>query len=153
ELFTCVPIGYVRSTSGGITLDPDEQVRAVIGLVFAKFDELGSVPKVNTYFAAHGLQLGVRLYKGQDKRRLEWRQVRRRALYEILRRPVFAGVYGYGRTVVEVTGKAAGRGKPGRRSLSQEEWICLLKDRLPAYISWEQYERNQRRLRENDRGR
>src|SRR5262249_53931411 len=47
ELFSCVPTGYVRSPSGGIALDPDEQVRAVWALVFAQFDELGSVPKVN----------------------------------------------------------------------------------------------------------
>lgn len=153
ELFTCVPTGYVRSPSGGIALDPDEQVRAVLQLVFAKFDELGSVPKVNAYFTAHGLRIGVRLHQGPAKGRLEWRPARRRALYEILRHPAYAGAYVYGRTVVEVTAKATGRGKSGRRSVAQEEWLCLLKDRLPAYISWEQYEQNRRRLRENDRGR
>jgi DNA invertase Pin-like site-specific DNA recombinase len=153
ELFTCVPIGHVRSAWGGIMLDPDEQVRAVIQLVFAKFDELGSVPKVNAYFASHRIQIGARLYKGAAKGRLEWRPTRRRALYEILRHPACAGACVYGRTAVEVTAKAAGRGKSGRRSVSQEEWICLLKDRLPAYLSWEQYEQNQQRLQENDRGR
>src|SRR6185312_2543671 len=143
ELFTCVPIGYVRSASGGITLDPDEQVRAVIRLVFAKFGELGSVPKVNAFFAAHGIQIGVRLYKGADKGRLVWRPIRRRALYEILRHPAYAGAYAYGRTAVDATAKATGRSKSGRRSVPREEWICLLKDRLPAYVSWEQYEQNQ----------
>src|SRR5256884_846342 len=70
ELFTCVPTGYVRSPAGGIARDPDEQVRSVLALVFAKFAELGSVPKVNAYFVAHGLQLGVRIYKGSDKGQL-----------------------------------------------------------------------------------
>ena len=46
ELFTCVPVGYVRSPDGGIALDPDEQVRAVVSLVFAKYAELGSLVKV-----------------------------------------------------------------------------------------------------------
>ena len=32
------------------------------------------------------------------------------------------------------------------------EWTVLLPDRLPAYISWEQYLRNQQRLEENRRG-
>src|SRR5262245_63245895 len=36
ELFSCVPVGYVRSADGGIALDPDEQVRSVVALVFAK---------------------------------------------------------------------------------------------------------------------
>src|SRR5947209_9230918 len=66
ERFTCVPIGYVRAPEGGIALDPDEQVRSAVAMVFAKFEELGSVPKVNAYCAAHGIQLGVRTYKGPD---------------------------------------------------------------------------------------
>jgi DNA invertase Pin-like site-specific DNA recombinase len=153
ELFTCVPTGYVRSASGGIALDPDEQVRSVMALVFAKFSELGSVPKVNAYFAANGLQLGVRVYKGPDKGQLRWRPATRRALYEILRHPSYAGAYVYGRCPVDPVAKASGRTKSGRRSAPPEEWICFLKDRIPAYISWEQYEQNQQRLRSNDRGR
>jgi DNA invertase Pin-like site-specific DNA recombinase len=153
ELFTCVPTGYIRSPEGGIILDPDEQVRSAIALVFAKFDELGSVPRANAYFAANGLQLGVRVYKGSDKGRLRWRPATRRALYEILRHPFYAGAYVYGRCPVDPVAKAGGRSKSGRRSAPPEEWVCLLKDRVPAYISWEQYEENQRRLRENDRGR
>jgi DNA invertase Pin-like site-specific DNA recombinase len=43
ELFTCVPVGYVRSPDGGIALVPDEQVRSAVSLVFAKFAELGSL--------------------------------------------------------------------------------------------------------------
>jgi DNA invertase Pin-like site-specific DNA recombinase len=152
ELFTCVPIGYVRSAEGGIALDPDEQVRSVVALVFAKFEELGSVPKVNAYCAAHGIQLGVRVYKGSGKGQLQWRPVRRRALYEILRHPIYAGAYVYGRTPTDPMAKVSGRGKSGRRTAAPAEWLCLLKDRVPAYIPWEQYERNRQRLRENDRG-
>jgi DNA invertase Pin-like site-specific DNA recombinase len=153
ELFTCVPGGYVRSCSTGIAFDPDEQVRSVLSLVFTKFAELGSVPKVNAHFAAHGIRLGVRTYKGSDKGRLQWRPATRRALYEILRHPFYAGAYVYGRCPVDPLAKVSGRAKSGRRSAPPEEWVCLLKDRVPAYISWEQYEQNQERLRENDRGR
>lgn len=153
ELFSCVPIGYVRSAGGGIALDPDEQVRDVLRLVFAKFEELGSVPKVTAYCAAHRVQFGVRVYQGSDKGQLRWRPVRRRALYEILRHPFYAGAYAYGRSSTDPAAKAAGQGRRGRRTAAREEWVCLLRDRLPAYITWEQYERNQQRLRENDRGR
>ncbi|MHB8736559.1 MAG: recombinase family protein [Terriglobales bacterium] len=153
ELFTCVPIGYVRTAAGGIALDPDEQVQSVIALVFAKFEELGSVPKVNAYCAAHGIQLGVRVYKGPDKGQLQWRPVRRRALYELLRHPFYAGAYVYGRCPRDPMAKASGRSKSGRRSAAPADWVCLLKDHVPAYISWERYQRNQQRLRENDRGR
>lgn len=43
ELFQRVPIGYVKLPNGQVALDPDEQVQAVVRLVFDKFDELGSV--------------------------------------------------------------------------------------------------------------
>jgi hypothetical protein len=153
ELFTCVPTGSVRSPSGGIARDPDEQVRAILALVFAKFAELGSVPKVNAYFAAHGLQLGVRVYKGPDKGRLVWHPATRRALYEILCHPFYAGAYVYGRCPVDPLARAGGQTRSRRRSAPPEEGSCLLKDHVPAYITWEEYERNQQRLRENDRGR
>jgi DNA invertase Pin-like site-specific DNA recombinase len=152
ELFTCVPTGYVRA-AGGIALDPDEQARDVIRLLFTRFEELGSVPKVVAYCAANRIELGVRVYKGPDKGQLRWRPVRRRALYEILRHPFYAGAYAYGLCPADPTAKASGPGKSGRCRVPREQWACLLKDRVPAYISWERYEHNQQRLRENDRGR
>ena len=152
ELFTCVPIGYVRSADGGIALDPDEQVRSVVALVFAKFAELGSLTKVHAYLVAHGIRIGMRAYRGPATGQLVWRPARRSTLYEMLRHPVYAGAYVYGRHACDPTRRAAGRSKSGRRTTSPEEWVCLLKDRIPAYITWEQYEANRRRLRENDRG-
>lgn len=114
ELFTCVPVGYVRSASGGISLDPDEQVRSVVALVFAKFGELGSVPKLNPYFVANGIRLGVRSYKGSEKGQLRWRPATRVALYRILRHPFYAGAYAYGRRRAEPAATAVGR-RSGRR--------------------------------------
>ena len=42
-------------------------------------------------------------------------------------------------------------GKPssGRRAATRDEWQVLLHDALPAYITWEQWERNQQRLQDN----
>ena len=36
-------------------------------------------------------------------------------------------------------------------SLPQEQWHTLLRDAHPGYISWEQYQDNQRQLRQNER--
>src|SRR5205823_6643340 len=35
-----LPVGYVRRPSGEVALDPDEQVQAVVRLIFRTFDEL-----------------------------------------------------------------------------------------------------------------
>ena len=135
-----MPIGYVRGADGGIAFDPDEQVRSIIALVFAKFNELGSVPKVRAYLTANGIRVGARRHKGPDHGRLEWRDPQRRVIYELLRNPTYAGAYVYGRTPCDPTRRKPGRAKPGRRTASQDEWVCLLKDRIPAYITWDQSE-------------
>jgi DNA invertase Pin-like site-specific DNA recombinase len=152
ELFTCVPIGYVRTPDGGIALDPDEQVRSVVALVFQKYAELGSLTKVHAFFVANGLQLGMRVYKGPGKGQLAWQRPRRGTLYEMLRHPFYAGAYAYGRCPLDPTRRAAGK-KAGRRNARPEDWVCLLRDKVPAYITWDQYQENRRRLATNDRGR
>ena len=152
ELFTCVPVGYVRPPEGGIALDPDEQVRSVVSLVFTKFAELGSLTKAHAYFVANNIQFGLRVYKGPGKGRLTWQRPRRSAFYEMLRHPIYAGAYAYGRCPFDPTRRVANKPKSGRHDVPPEEWVCLLKDQVPAYIAWEQYEENRRRLAANDRG-
>src|SRR4051794_19577005 len=98
ELFTCVPIGYVRSADGGIALDPDEQVRSVVLRVFEKYAELGSVTKVHADLVGHGIRIGMRAYRGPERGQLVWRPARRSTLYEMLKHPAYAGVYSFGRT-------------------------------------------------------
>src|SRR5947209_7122262 len=43
ELFHRVPTGYIKLSSDRVEMDPDEQVRDVVRLVFDKYDELGTV--------------------------------------------------------------------------------------------------------------
>jgi DNA invertase Pin-like site-specific DNA recombinase len=151
EAFGFVPIGYVRTPDGGVGLDPDEQVRAAVRLVFEKVAELGSARRACTFLIANDIQLGVRSYRGPDKGSLTWRRPLLSTIYDMLRHPFYAGAYVYGRCVVDRVGRGAG--KPGRRKARPDEWVCLLKDRVPAYITWEQYEENRRRMAENDKGR
>ncbi len=61
ELLTCLPIGYVRQANGGVTFDPDEQLRTVVSLVFRKFAEFGSLPKTHRHLIANAIQLGKRV--------------------------------------------------------------------------------------------
>lgn len=152
ELFTCVPVGYVRSPDGGIAPDPDEQVRSVVSLVFAKFAELGSLTKTHAYLVANNIQFGLRVYKGPGKGRLVWQRPRRSSLYAMLHHPFYAGAYTYGRSPFDPTRRVPNKPKSGRRNAPPEEWVCLLKDKVPAYITWDQYEENQRRFAANDLG-
>src|SRR5262245_60461778 len=64
ELFSLVPIGYVRTAEGGIALESDEQARSVVQLVFEKVAELGSARKAYSFLIAHDIRLGVRSHRG-----------------------------------------------------------------------------------------
>jgi hypothetical protein len=63
--------------------------------------------------------------------------------------PIYAGAYAYGRRKIDLRRRVAGKRGSGRVWAANDEWQVLIYDRLPAYITWEQYEANQRKLREN----
>jgi DNA invertase Pin-like site-specific DNA recombinase len=149
ELFLDVPIEYVKAPSGQVMLDPDEQVRSVVRLIFDKFEELGTATKVFRYLIEHQIRMGVRPHDGPNRGEVEWRRPSRTSVYGILRHPIYAGTYVYGRCVVDPKRKHAGRSKRGRRFVPPEQWKVVLHDRVPAYITWERYQQNQERLRRN----
>jgi hypothetical protein len=86
-----------------------------------------------------------RVNRGQ----LEWRRPNRPTLQNILHHPIYAGAYSYGRRAVDPRRKIPGRPTTGRTVVPASECAVLLKDRLPAYITWERYEANLQKLMEN----
>src|SRR5713101_5355186 len=60
ELILNVPCGYLKLLNGEVILDPDEQVRATVHLVFAKFAELGSFGQVYRYLRQNKICVGCR---------------------------------------------------------------------------------------------
>lgn len=149
EVSFAVPIGYLRRASGEVSLDPDEQVQAVVKLIFRKFEELGTLHALLRYLDKHGVELGVRVREGAGKGELEWRRPNRMTLQNLLKNPIYAGAYAYGRRQVDARKKQPGRPTTGRVVSSFDAYHALIKDHFPAYISWEQFERNLARLKTN----
>jgi len=148
EYFAQVPIGYVRTTSG-VAFEPDEQARAVVQLVFDKFEELGSASAVLRYLRQERIQIAVRVTSRPGAGVLDWRPPNRSTLLSILHHPMYAGAYVFGRNTTEPTRRIPGKPQSGRRRATRDEWQVLIQDALPAYIPWAQWERNQQRLTEN----
>src|SRR6266702_1888803 len=150
ELGKPVPTGYLRRPSGEIVLDPDAEVRAVVRPIFDEFDRAGTLHGVLRALAKNKVQIGVRLRTGQDIGQLVWRRPHRGMIADILRNPIYAGAYVYGRRRSDPRRQQPGRPATGRSSLvGPDEWQACVHNRLPAYVDWEQYERNQRRLNMN----
>lgn len=64
--------------------------------------------------------------------------------------PIYAGAYAYGRRPSDPRRQPPGRPGTGRAAAKPEECQVLLRERLPAYISWEQFTRNQKQLEANN---
>jgi DNA invertase Pin-like site-specific DNA recombinase len=149
ELFLAVPLGYLKTPTGEVIQEPDEQARGMIRLVFEKFEELGSAYAVFRYLVVNNMQLGFRRQRGGRIGELEWRQPSPSRILSILRHPIYAGAYAYGMHRAGTKNPATGRIEGGKWFVPPEELPVLLQDRLPAYISWDQYLANQDRLKQN----
>jgi DNA invertase Pin-like site-specific DNA recombinase len=146
ELAVPLPIGYARRPSGEVILDPDEQARHVVGLVFSAFRRLGTLNAVLRYLVREHVQLPVRVHSGPAKGELEWRRPTRETLQNMLHNPAYAGYYAYGRRQVDPRRKVPGRPDTGRVVKDAGEWLVLLPGRLPAYVTPEEYEANIARM-------
>jgi hypothetical protein len=66
-----------------------------------------------------------------------------------LHNPIYAGAYAYGRRPTDPRKRRPGRPATGRTVAEIEDLEVLIKDQLPAYITWSHYERNVRQLQAN----
>ncbi len=145
-----LPAGYVRRPSGEVALDPDEQVQAVVRLVFGLSGQLGTVHAVLRFLVEHRVQIGMRERSGPGKGEVIWRAPHQQGLVNMLRNPAYAGIYAYGRSRTELSRRLPGREHSGRvRQLAAGEWLVRIDGALPAYISAGQYERNLARMAAN----
>jgi hypothetical protein len=148
-VFTHMPMGYVRGPTGEPLLDSDQQVQSVVRLIFRKFEELGSVNGLLGYLVRHGIRLGIRPHHGAHRGTLEWHRPNRVTLCNLLHHPLYAGAYSWGRRPVDPRRKIPGRPATGRTVVPLKDWQVLIRDRCPAYITWEQYQANLARMAAN----
>lgn len=152
EMFHGVPMGYVILPNDEVAFDPDEQARSVMHLGFDKFDEIGTIYGLMHDLVRNNIALPIRLRTGAKKGELEWRRPSLPTLCQLLHHPIYAGAYAYGRRPCDPKAKYAAPKNRGKQWKPMAEWKVLIKDRLPAYITWDRYLKNQERLRQNLRG-
>ena len=152
ELFHRVPTGYIKLSSDRVEMDPDEQVREVIRLIFDKYDEIGTAWGVFHYLIRNNIRLGFRPFHGPNRGNLEWRRPVLLTVFQILRHPIYAGAYAYGRRPHNRVRTATGERTSAGNWIPMEQWKVLKRDCLPAYITWERYLANQESLHQHRSG-
>jgi len=148
--FQCnLPAGYCWGPNSKIELDPDRRIQEAIRSVFERFVALGSARQVLLEFRSQGIMLPM-FRSNPCQAKVEWRLPVYCTVLRILTNPVYAGAYVFGKTEARTT-VVEGRAKKtsGHRKPTQA-WTTLLRDHHSGYISWEQYERNQKILVENN---
>ena len=146
ELVSRVPIGYLRNEASQVVINPDEQVQGVVRGIFDLYDRLGTCQAVLGHLVRQGTQLPFRVHTGPRKGQTEWRRPSHSTIKNILAHPIYAGAYVYGRSCQNPQSRLCRR---CTKHLPRDEWLVLLRDRLPAYISWQQFEDNQERRRQS----
>jgi DNA invertase Pin-like site-specific DNA recombinase len=149
ELSFALPMGYLRRPSGEAVLDPDEQVRSCVRLIFDTFAELGTLNAVLRHLVTNGIDLPMRARSGPDRGELTWRRPNRATLQWMLHSPIYAGIYAYGRRRVDPHRKVAGRPATGKVVVNPDQWIVMIPGALPAYISEQIWRDNLARLAAN----
>jgi DNA invertase Pin-like site-specific DNA recombinase len=147
-----VPIGYVKAPDDRIEKDPDARVGSSLDLIFRKFAELGSVRQVYFWLDRQHIQLPV-VRGPEEVREIVWQPARRHAVLSVLKNPIYAGAYAYGRsrTVVRLEDGQ----KRVRRQVQprREDWAVLILDHHESYIDWDVYQSNQTMIADNDNAR
>lgn len=149
ELGMQLPRGYIKRPSGEIVKDPDEQVQSTIQLIFELFDKFSTLNAVLKYLVKNKIKMPDRERLGLQKGDLKWSRPNRPTLSNLFHNPIYAGAYVYGRRPTDPRRKKPGRPATGRTVAKPSDWGVLIKDKVPAYITWEQYERNLRQLAAN----
>lgn len=150
EAFTIPPAGYELDERGQIQLSSDEAVLVTVRRVFDKFDELGAARQVYLWWRAEGLTFPVRRMLPRAHP-IVWVPVNYRVIYQMLRHPIYAGAFVFGRSETRRELDPETQRVVLRRGMrrAREDWPVLIKDHHAAYISFEKYLDNQERLRGN----
>jgi excisionase family DNA binding protein len=148
ELACALPVGYVRGPDGGVQKNPDQRIQETLTLVADRFDALGSARQVLLWCRQEGIALPVAKADGHTGVQIIWRLPVYGTILRLLKNPIYAGAYAFGRTGTRIQVEAGiVRKRRDRRPIT--EWVVLLRDHHEPYISWDRYERHQQMLADN----
>ena len=150
-LFQRVPIGFIKAPDDRVEKNPDGRVRAAIELIFRKFAELASVRQV--YFWLAEQQISLPVARGREQaQEIVWQPARYHAVLSVLKNPLYAGAYAYGRsrTTVRLEG---GHKRVRQVRRKREDWTVLIQHHHEGYIGWDVYQSNQTVIAHNENAR
>jgi DNA invertase Pin-like site-specific DNA recombinase len=149
ELRCPLAVGLCYDDEGRTILDPDEEVRGAVALVFRLFRETGSAYGVMHQFAQRGLRFPKRAYGGAWNGKIIWGQLTHARVISMLRNPSYAGMYVFGRYQYRREISPEGEIRKRMQAVAMPAWRVSLKGHHEGYITWEEFLENAKRLEKN----
>jgi len=143
ELKLPLPPGLVYGPDQRVMFDPDQQVQQAVNHFFATFVRVGTAWSTVRAFRKEGLKFPRRYQAGSGE--IRWEPLTHSRALGMLHNPRYAGAYAFGRARTRRTAD----GQIHYERVPIDQWRCLIKDAHVGYITWEQYEENQRRMESN----
>jgi DNA invertase Pin-like site-specific DNA recombinase len=145
ELEVPLPVGFVYDAAGRVGLDPDRQVQETLRAFFQTFRRTGSATATVKAFRTQQLPFPRRARSGAHQGETLWGRLEHTRALGVLHNPRYAGAFFFGRSRQRHTADA----RLVHERLPREEWTALIPNAHVGFITWEDFEENQRRLREN----
>ena len=149
ELRVRLPVGFVYDKQEQVVFHPDKQIQESIRMLFETYRRVGSAHRTVRAFQEQELKFPMCMHSGPSKGDVVWRELTVSRVQEVLHNPRYAGAYCYGRRKqrrVHLEGRVHVEHAP------REEWHSLILDAHDSYITWEEYEQNQKTLTANSHG-
>lgn len=145
ELAAQLPVGFEYGPDKKVRLHPDRQVQESLRLFFEVFNRTGSATATVKAFRDQGLSFPRCAQSRINKGQILWGPLLTSQALRILHNPRYAGAFFFGRT----RHRLDANGKKYSQKLPEKEWMSFIPNVHPDYISWEQFQENQKRLLEN----
>jgi DNA invertase Pin-like site-specific DNA recombinase len=149
ELRFPVPVGFCYDEQSRIILDPDEEVRGAVSLVFRLFRQTGSAFGVMQRFAESALGFPKRSYGGAWDGKIIWGRLTHSRVLGMLKNPSYAGMYVFGRYQYRRQISPEGGVHKRIQAVAMSDWRVQLNEHHEGYITLEEFFKNQERLEKN----
>lgn len=143
-----LPVGLVFD-GDQIVLDPDQEVQGAVRTVFELFAREGTAYAVVQRFHALGLRFPRRAYGGAWNGKLIWSRLTHSRVIGLLANPSYAGTYVFGRYQSAKQVGQDGEIETRTRLAPEAEWMVVIHDHHPGYITRDQFLANRQRLAKN----
>lgn len=149
ELVRSLPVGYCRQENGQVVKDPDQKVQSRLRYVFDLFDRYRVARQVLVQLVDEKLKVPAVVWGGPDHGDVQWKEPELSSIIRLLHNPTYAGAYVYGQWEYDSFHRSPTNGKATVHPRAIEDWSVCLHDAYPAYITWEQFLKNQQTLHDN----